>query len=78
MELGFCENNQNYSGTTDVNIYVLSATVEINSFLVGFAFERFNELETNTYEFSLGYTFRGRGSKGTAGNPGYSASGIIP
>ncbi len=79
VELGFfAKTTKNYSGTTDVNIYVLSATVEINSFLVGFAFERFNELETNTYEFSLGYTIRGHGSKGTAGNLGLMEPGIVP
>jgi hypothetical protein len=49
---------------TDINIYVLSATAEINSFLFGFSFDRFEGVESNAYEFSVGYTF------GMLGMPG--------
>jgi type IX secretion system PorP/SprF family membrane protein len=78
VQLGiFAKTTKNYSGTTDVNIYVLSATVEINSFLVGFSFDRFQNVESNAYEFSIGYTFGKHDSKGKAGNIGYSQAGIV-
>jgi type IX secretion system PorP/SprF family membrane protein len=78
VQLGiFAKTTKNYSGTTDVNIYVLSATVEINSFLVGFSFDRFQNVESNAYEFSAGYTFGKHDTKGKAGNIGYSQAGIV-
>ena len=78
VQLGiFTKATKNYSGTTDVNVYVLSATVEINPFLVGFSFDRFQNVESNAYEFSVGYTFGKHDSKGKAGNIGYSQAGIV-
>ena len=72
VQLGiFAKTTKNYSGTTAVNIYVLSATVEINSFLVGFSFDRFQHVESNAYEISVGYTFGKHYSKGKAGNLSY-------
>ncbi len=72
FQLGiFAKTTKNYSGTTAVNIYVLSATVEINSFLVGFSFDRFQNVESNAYEFSVGYTFGKHDSKGKEVNVGY-------
>jgi len=78
VQLGFfAKTAKNYNGT-DINIYVLSATAEINSFLFGFSFDRFEEIESNAYEFSVGYTFGVHGSKGTAINIGFPTPGIIP
>ena len=58
VQLGlFAKTSKNYDGTTPVNIYVLCAAVEINSFLVGFAFDRYQNVESNAFEFTLGYTF---------------------
>jgi len=73
----FAKSTKNYSGN-EINAYVLSVAVEINSFLLGFSFDRFEEIESNAYEFSIGYTFRGHASKGTASNIGYSPPGIMP
>jgi type IX secretion system PorP/SprF family membrane protein len=57
VQLGiFAKSTKSYNGT-NINVYVLSGTVEINSFLLGFSFDRFDELESNAYEFSVGYTF---------------------
>ena len=71
VQLGFfAKSTNNYNGS-DITIYVVSATVELNSFLAGFSFDRFQEIESNAYEFSVGYRFRVHDSKGTAGNIGY-------
>jgi hypothetical protein len=57
VQLGiFAKSTKNYNGN-EINTYVLSATVEINSFLLGFSFDRFEEIESNAYEFSVGYVF---------------------
>lgn len=78
VQLGiFAKTTKNYSGTTAINIYVLSASVEINSFLVGFSFDRFQNVDSNAYEFSAGYTFGKHDSKGKAGNMGYKQAGIV-
>ena len=62
VQLGlFAKTSKNYNGR-DVTIYVVSATVEIKSFLAGFSFERFQAVMSNAYEFSVGYTFSVRGS----------------
>ena len=56
VQLGvFAKSTKGINGT-EIDIYVLSATVEINSILFGFSFDRFQELESNAYEFSVGYT----------------------
>lgn len=66
LQLGFfAKTTNNYYGR-DINIYVLSATAEINSFLVGFSFDRFEGIESNAYELSLGYTF------GKSADPDYN------
>lgn len=55
VQLGlFAKASNNYNGRA-INVYVLSAAVELNSFLFGFAVDHFQELESNAYEFSLGY-----------------------
>ena len=78
VQLGFfAKTTKNYNGS-DVSIYVVSAAVEINSFLVGFSFDRFQEIESNAYEFSVGYTFNAHGSKGTASNKAHSSAAIPP
>lgn len=78
VQLGiFAKTTKNYSGMTDVNIYVLSATVEFNSILVGFSFDRFQDLESNAYEFSFGYTFGKHDSKGKTNNIGYAQAGLV-
>lgn len=57
VQLGiFAKSTNNFNGRA-INIYVFSATVEINSFLFGFSFDRFQAIESNAYEFSIGYTF---------------------
>lgn len=57
VQLGvFGKSTNNYYGRA-INIYVLSTTVEIKSILFGFSFDRFQELKSNAYEFSVGYTF---------------------
>jgi len=64
VQLGiFATSTKNYNGN-EINAYVLSATVEMNSFLLGFSFDRFEEIESNAYEFSVGYTFGMAVSKG--------------
>ena len=76
VQLGFFgKSTQNLYGS-DINVYVLSTTVEINSFLVGFSFDRFHDIKSNAYEFSIGYIFGMPGSKGTTGDMGYSPSGV--
>ncbi len=45
---------QNTYGT-DINIFVLSTMIEVNSILFGFSFDRFQGIESNAYEFTLGY-----------------------
>jgi hypothetical protein len=56
VQLGiFGKSTNNFNGTA-INIYVLSATLEIKSFLFGFSFDRFQAIESNAYEFSVGYT----------------------
>jgi type IX secretion system PorP/SprF family membrane protein len=78
VQLGFfAKTTKNYNGR-DITIYVVSATVEINSFLAGFSFDRIQPIESNAYEFSVGYTFRVHGSKGTVGNLYHPPPGIIP
>ena len=70
IQLGiFAKTTKNYNGT-NITIYVVSATVEINSFLAGFSIDRFQEIKSNAYEFSVGYTLRAPDSKDTAGNIG--------
>ena len=65
VQLGiFAKTARSYNGN-EINIYVLSATAEINSFLLGFSFDRFQEIESNAYEFSVGYTFGMAASKDT-------------
>jgi type IX secretion system PorP/SprF family membrane protein len=71
VQLGFfAKTSKNYNGT-DINTYVLFAAAEINSILFGFSFDRFEEIESNAFEFSVGYTFRTHGSKGIDNDIGY-------
>jgi type IX secretion system PorP/SprF family membrane protein len=78
VQIGFfAKTAKNYNGS-EINTYVISATVEINSFMAGFSFDRFLEVESNAYEFSIGYTFRGNDSNGTTGNIGHSLPSIMP
>ena len=57
VQLGiFARSSKNYNGS-EINTYVLSATVEISSILLGFSFDRFEKIESNAYEFSVGYVF---------------------
>lgn len=51
----FAKTATNFNGV-DVNVYVLSASVEIKSILLGFSFDRFSRIGSNAYEFSAGYT----------------------
>jgi type IX secretion system PorP/SprF family membrane protein len=56
VQLGlFAKASNNYNGRA-INVYVLSAAVELNSILFGFSLDHFPELESNAYEFSVGYT----------------------
>jgi hypothetical protein len=56
VQLGvFAKDSKNISGR-DIDIYVVSATVEINSILFGFSIDRFQTVKSNAYEFSVGYT----------------------
>lgn len=52
----FAKTTKNFNGT-NIGVYVGSATIEINSILIGFSFDRFTNLplDGNAYEFSLGY-----------------------
>lgn len=57
VQLGFfAKTTKNYDAT-DIGVYVLSIKAEINSFLFGFSYDRFEKIESNAYEFSMGYTF---------------------
>jgi type IX secretion system PorP/SprF family membrane protein len=59
VQLGlFAKTAKSFDGTTDIDTYVLSATVSMNSVLVGFSFDRYQSVESSAYEFSVGYTFR--------------------
>ncbi len=62
VQLGiFARSSKNYS-RSEINTYMLSATVELSSVLLGFSFDRFEEIESNAYEFSVGYVLhRGPG-----------------
>lgn len=71
VQLGFFAKSTNNFNGRYITIYVVSATVELNSFLAGFSFDRFQEIESNAYEFSVGYRFRVHDSKDTADNIGY-------
>ncbi|HLP92480.1 MAG TPA: PorP/SprF family type IX secretion system membrane protein [Saprospiraceae bacterium] len=56
-QLGFfAKTTDNYNGRA-INVYVLSATVQLRSFLLGFSVDRFQAIESNAYELSVGYTF---------------------
>ena len=58
VQLGiFAKTTKSYDGTTDISVYVLSATAEINSILFGVSFDHFDGIDSNAYEFCLGYTF---------------------
>lgn len=55
VQLGiFARSSKNYS-RSEINTYMLSATVELSSVLLGFSFDRFEEIDSNAYEFSIGY-----------------------
>ena len=67
VQLGFfLKNTLNFNGRA-INVYVISATVEVKSIVIGFAYDRFTKIinGSNAYEFSLGYTI-GRGSTNQA------------
>ncbi len=57
LQLGLLgKTTDNFFGTR-LNIFVLSATVEINSILIGFSYDHFDAvLNSKAYEFSVGYT----------------------
>jgi len=54
IQLGlFAKTTNGIEGNT-VNVIVLSTNIEINSFLIGFAIDRFRTIPSNSYEFTLG------------------------
>jgi type IX secretion system PorP/SprF family membrane protein len=56
FQLGAFAKTANYLSESAVNVYVLSATLEFKRALFAFSFERFTLLQSNTFEFSAGYT----------------------
>jgi type IX secretion system PorP/SprF family membrane protein len=69
VQLGFfARTNTTYTGN-EINTYMLTATVDIHSILLGFSYDRFEDIESSAYEISVGYTFSTHGSRSTPGNP---------
>lgn len=56
FQLGAFAKTASVLSETAVNIYVLSATLEFKRMLFGLVYERFTLLQSNTFEFSAGYT----------------------
>lgn len=53
----FARTSNNFSGT-EVNIFVFSSIIELNTVYFGFAFDRFQGIESNAFEFSIGYRIK--------------------
>lgn len=75
VQLGiFSKTTKNYFGISDISSYTLSATVDINSILIGFSYDRFQKIESDAYEFSVGYIFGKQIINDKAGNISYAQS----
>ena len=56
-QIGFFAKASNSLSGSQITAYVLSASVELKSILLGFSIDRFRLFKSYTYEFSVGYTF---------------------
>lgn len=51
----FTKSTLNFDGRA-FNVYVISASVEVDAILLGFSFDHFQGINSNAYELSVGYT----------------------
>lgn len=63
MQIGFWAKTAKNQYGKGKPIYAATATVELNSLLIGFSFEHFQAIKSNAYEFFIGYTFKANDTK---------------